>query len=73
MTRFSEIRHFGKPYYDFGKLLMVYFVFGKILHLLRRKFYAIGLNFMVVNGQTLDSYLVILRESLFLAFTSKEM
>ena len=35
-------------------------VFGKILNLLWHKFYAIVENFIVVNGQILDSYLAIL-------------
>ena len=33
---------------------MVYLVFGKILNLLWQKWYAIGRNFIVVNGQTLN-------------------
>ena len=36
-----------------------WFFFGNILNLLWRKFYAIGLNFIVLNGQTLNSYLAI--------------
>ena len=57
----AKFRHFVKTYFDFGNILMVYLVFGnilmvylvfvKILNLLWQKFYSIGLNFMVVNGQ----------------------
>ena len=39
----------------FGKILMVYLVFGKILILLWQKRFTIGQVFIVVNGQTLNT------------------
>ena len=52
----AKFRHFGKTYSDFGKILMVYLVFGKILTLLCQEFYVIGRIFIAVNGQILNSY-----------------
>ena len=51
----AKFCHFGKTEQDFGKMLMVYLVFGKILNLLWQK-YDIWRIFIVTNGQILNSF-----------------
>ena len=59
MTRLGEISPLWQNMLRLWQTFDGFLVFGNILNLLWRKFYAIGLNFIVLNGQTLNSYLAI--------------
>ena len=53
----AKFRRFGKSLHTFGKILTVYFLFGKMLSLLRQICDIIGLIFIVANGQILKNNL----------------
>ena len=55
----AKIRHFDKSLQVFGKILTVYFLFGKTLSILCQICDIIGLIFSVANGQILKNNLTI--------------
>ena len=59
VTRFGEMSPLCSIIKLFGKILMIYLLFGKILNLLWLKFYVIWSILNVVNGQILKSNLAI--------------
>ena len=59
VTSFVKFRHFGKSLQVFDKFLAVYFLFGKMLSLLRQICDLNRLNFIVASGQILKNNLTI--------------
>ena len=51
---FAKFRHFVTPLKNFGHFERVHLVFGHILRLFWQILYAIGQNFIDVNGQKLN-------------------
>ena len=60
VTRVGKFCHFGKKLHAFGKFLIVYFLFGKILSHFGNFFDIIGLIFSVAHCQMLKNNLTIL-------------
>ena len=59
VTRFGEISSLWQNFTSFWQILTVYFLFGKILSLLWKIWYTVGLIFIVANAKILKNNLII--------------